>query len=70
MSDQTNFGAGNQEPDPATAENPPSDISAGDQKRDPEGSPANRADRMDTGVSKEKNVDPSSPAMHPGDQGG
>lgn len=28
-----NLGAGNQEPDPATAENPPSDISAGDDKR-------------------------------------
>ncbi len=31
--DQTNLGAGNKEPDPATAENPPSDTSAGDKKR-------------------------------------
>lgn len=31
---QMNTGAGNAEPDPATAENPPSDIGAGDKKRD------------------------------------
>jgi len=30
---ETNLGAGNTEPDPATAENPPSDIGAGDKKR-------------------------------------
>jgi hypothetical protein len=30
---QANLGAGNEEPDPATAEDPPSDISAGDKKR-------------------------------------
>ena len=60
----------NQEPDPATAENPPSDIGAGDQKRDPEGSEEHRADRMETGISTEENIDPESPAMHPGDQGG
>jgi hypothetical protein len=30
---QADLGAGNKEPDPVTAENPPSDISAGDQKR-------------------------------------
>jgi hypothetical protein len=29
-----------------------------------------RADRMDTGLSREGNVDPESPAMHSGDQGG
>jgi hypothetical protein len=33
LDEQTNLGAGNLEPDPATAENPPSDISAGDEKR-------------------------------------
>jgi hypothetical protein len=70
MSEQTNLGAGDQEPDPATAENPPSDIKAGDQKREPEDSGSHRADRMDTGVSQEKNVDPASPPMNPGDQGG
>lgn len=32
---EKNLGAGNQEPDPATAENPPRDIKAGDEKRDP-----------------------------------
>ncbi|MGH3913043.1 MAG: hypothetical protein ACRDTC_06490 [Pseudonocardiaceae bacterium] len=30
-----NLGAGNEEPDPATAENPPSDLQAGDSKREP-----------------------------------
>ena len=33
LDEQTDLGAGNAEPDPATAENPPSDISAGDKKR-------------------------------------
>jgi hypothetical protein len=33
LGDQANLGAGNAEPDPATAENPPSDIGARDQKR-------------------------------------
>lgn len=33
IGEQSNLGAGDQEPDPATAENPPSDIEAGDQKR-------------------------------------
>jgi hypothetical protein len=28
-----------------------------------------RADRMDTGVSREKNIDPQSPQTHSGDQG-
>jgi hypothetical protein len=28
-----------------------------------------RSDRIDTGVSREENVDPDSPAMHTGDQG-
>lgn len=30
-----NLGAGNEEPDPATAEDPPADLRAGDAKRDP-----------------------------------
>jgi hypothetical protein len=30
---ESNLGAGGGEPDPATADNPPSDIEAGDQKR-------------------------------------
>lgn len=34
---EKNLGAGNVEPDPATAENPPSDIRAGDKKRDKSG---------------------------------
>jgi hypothetical protein len=38
--DQLNTGAGNAEPDPATAENPPSDMSAGDQKRPTGSGPA------------------------------
>lgn len=33
--EQANLGAGEEEPDPATAEDPPSDISAGEEKRDP-----------------------------------
>lgn len=69
MSEQPNPGAGNEDPDPATAQDPPSDTRFGDQKRDPEGSEAHRADRMDTGVSQQENIDPESPAMHPGDQG-
>lgn len=31
---QSDLGAGDQEPDPATAESPPSDIQAGDEKRE------------------------------------
>lgn len=31
---QANLGVGNKEPDPATAENPPSDTHAGAEKRD------------------------------------
>jgi len=31
---------------------------------------AARSDRLDTGVSREGNVDPESPAMHSGNQGG
>jgi hypothetical protein len=33
IGDQSNLGAGENEPDPATAQNPPSDLEAGDQKR-------------------------------------
>jgi len=60
MSDTT--GSANTEPDPATADNPPSDIKAGDQARDPEGSAAHRSDQRDAGIS-----DDDVPA---GDQGG
>lgn len=34
LGEEENLGAGNVEPDPVTAENPPSDISAGDKKRE------------------------------------
>lgn len=67
---QTNTGAGNSEPDPATAENPPSEIKAGDQKRDPTESESHHSDRVDAGISDEGNIDPESPAMPAGDQGG
>lgn len=70
MSEQTNLGAGNQETDPATAENPPSDIKAGDKVRDKTESPSHRSDRLDAGISQEKNIDPNSPVMPSGDQGG
>jgi len=60
MSDTT--GSTNTTPDPATADNPPPDIKAGDQARDPEGSAAHRADQRDAGIS-----DDDVPA---GDQGG
>ncbi|MGH3898537.1 MAG: hypothetical protein ACRDTA_09835 [Pseudonocardiaceae bacterium] len=33
LDEQTDLGAGNKEPDPATAEDPPSDVRAGDKKR-------------------------------------
>lgn len=33
LGEKTNLGAGDNEPDPATAENPPSDAEHGDQKR-------------------------------------
>ncbi len=65
--EETNLGAGNQEPDPATAEAPPADLGAGDEKREPRDS--DPSERMDTGVSREKNIDPESPPMHTGDQG-
>jgi len=34
LDEQTDLGAGNQEPDPATAESPPSEIKAGDEVRE------------------------------------
>jgi hypothetical protein len=40
----TDSGAGNEEPDPATAENPPADLQAGDQKREKEGAPDTAAE--------------------------
>jgi hypothetical protein len=33
LDEQTNLGAGNEEPDPATAEDPPSEVRAGGKKR-------------------------------------
>lgn len=33
--EELNLGAGNQESDPATAEDPPGDLKAGDEKRNP-----------------------------------
>jgi hypothetical protein len=33
VGEESNLGAGENEPDPATAEQPPSDIRAGDEKR-------------------------------------
>jgi hypothetical protein len=60
MSDAT--GSGNTAPDPATADNPPQDIGAGDQARDPEGSAAHQSDQKDAGLSGDQ--------MPTGDQGG
>jgi hypothetical protein len=34
LGEQTNLGAGNLEPDPATAESPPDEIKAGDKERE------------------------------------
>jgi hypothetical protein len=34
LGEQADLGAGNQEPDPATADNPPSEIKAGDKERE------------------------------------
>lgn len=39
VGEEANLGAGNQEPDPATAENPPSEIRSGDKKREKQGAP-------------------------------
>jgi hypothetical protein len=33
IGEESNLGAGENEPDPVTADNPPSDIKAGDEKR-------------------------------------
>jgi hypothetical protein len=55
-------GSGNTAPDPATADNPPQDIGAGDQARDPEGSAAHQSDQKDAGLSGDQ--------MPTGDQGG
>jgi hypothetical protein len=51
LHDKTNSGAGNQEPDPATAENPPSDIEAGDAARGQTGAGADRPATKGEGVS-------------------
>jgi hypothetical protein len=50
LHDQTDSGAGNQEPDPATAENPPSDIEAGDAKRGQAGAGPDRPATKGEGV--------------------
>lgn len=42
--EETNLGAGNQEPDPATAENPPGQTGAGDKKREKRGAPDTAAE--------------------------
>jgi hypothetical protein len=34
LGEQSDLGAGEEEPDPVTAENPPSELKAGDQARD------------------------------------
>jgi hypothetical protein len=60
MSDTT--GSGSTAPDPATADNPPPDIGAGDQARDPEGSAAHQSDQRDAGITDDQ--------MPAGDQGG
>ena len=36
LHEQTNLGAGNDEPDPATAEDPPSNLKEGDKERNPD----------------------------------
>jgi hypothetical protein len=42
--EQTNLGAGNNEPDPATAETPSNEARAGDEKREKEGAPDTEAE--------------------------
>lgn len=42
--EETNLGAGNEEPDPATAENPPAEVKAGDKKREKGGAPDTEAE--------------------------
>lgn len=41
--EELNLGSGNEEPDPATADNPPADLKAGDAKREKEPSPGTAA---------------------------
>jgi hypothetical protein len=41
----------------------------GEEQAFTESEASHRSDRLDTGVSREQNVDPESPAMHSGDQG-
>ncbi len=41
---ETNLGTANAEPDPATAEDPPSDLRAGDEKRQKSGGPESAAE--------------------------
>jgi hypothetical protein len=42
--EQTNLGAGDNEPDPATVETPPNETRAGDKKREKEGAPHTEAE--------------------------
>lgn len=44
VGEETNLGAGNSEPDPATADNPPDQLQAGDKKREDEGAPQTAAE--------------------------
>ncbi|MGH9208935.1 MAG: hypothetical protein ACRD1G_20725 [Acidimicrobiales bacterium] len=60
-------GAGNEEPDPATAENPPDEIRAGDKKRKKEGAPDTAAEAGVGGLDGEP--DPTT-AENPPEQGG
>lgn len=50
VGEETNLGAGEEEPDPATAEDPPGQIRAGDKKRDKEGAPDTAAEAGTGGV--------------------
>jgi len=59
MSDAT--GSGNTAPDPATADNPPQDIGAGDQARDPEGSAAHQSDQGATLSMRDSSRTPGRP---------
>ena len=44
-------------------------VSPGNERALGDSEETQKADRLDTGVSREGNVDPDSPAMHSGDQG-
>jgi hypothetical protein len=44
VQEEANLGAGNVEPDPATAETPPDQLRAGDKKREKKGAPDTEAE--------------------------